>query len=270
MLKIKLTIAYNGIPYNGWQNQTIGLGVQQKVEEALSKLFSGRVVVHGASRTDAGVHAVGMAAHIELDKERLKMPVGKLPLALNAHLPEDIRIIAARRVPPGFHARFSASGKQYRYQVWNHFAAHPLLLRQSWHVPGKLDFDRMREAASCLLGEHDFKSFAANRDYPYKDTIRTLTRCDIKRQGHLFTFFIEGDGFLYRMCRGIVGTLIQVGQGRFQPSQVAAMLAAKDRRLAGMSAPAHGLCLWRVFYRSKKKKERAGLTQVRQPANPPP
>lgn len=254
LIKIKLTIAFNGAHYNGWQNQVIGVGVQQKVEEALGKLFSGRVVVHGASRTDTGVHALGMAAHIELEKARLKMPIAKLTLALNAHLPEDIRVTSARRVPAGFHARFDASGKQYRYQVWNHCAANPLLLGQAWHVPGKLNLERMREAARLMLGERDFRSFAANRAYPYKDTIRNLTRCEIKRQGPLLTFIIEGDGFLYRMCRGIAGTLIQVGQGRFQPSEVAAMLAGKDRRLAGMSAPAHGLCLWKVFYRADKRK----------------
>jgi tRNA pseudouridine38-40 synthase len=252
-LKFKLTIAYDGTNYAGWQVQKIGLGVQQRVEEALEKLFPGMDRIHSSSRTDTGVHALGMVAHVEIEKTKFKMPVAKLALALNAHLPEDIRVMSARRCRADFHARFDASGKQYRYFVWNHAASNPLLRQQAWYVPKQLDFKAMRSAAKLFLGKHDFKALAASRDYEAESTVRTLTRCDIKRSGPLLTFIIEGNGFLYKMCRGIVGTLVQVGQGKIAAGEIGRILAGKDRRLAGMTAPAHGLVLWRVFYKKKPK-----------------
>src|SRR5207253_10001658 len=139
-----------------------------------------------------------------------------------------------------------AKAKQYRYFVWNHAAMNPLIRRTAWHVPRTLDLPRMRAAAPLFLGKHDFKSFAANQGYAKDSTVRTLTRCETKRSGPLSTFTIEGDGFLYRMCRGIVGTLVQIGLGKFPVTDVKTMLAGKDRSLAGMSAPARGLVLWKV------------------------
>jgi len=162
---------------------------------------------------------------------------------------------SAVRKPAQFHARFDATGKQYRYFVWNHVGMNPLLRATAWHVPRKLDVPAMRTAAKLFLGEQDFQSFAANPGYRRTTTVRLLTRCEIKRSGAQFTFIIEGDGFLYRMCRGIVGTLVQVGLGKFTPAEVATMIAKADRRVAGMSAPAHGLVLWKVFYRKGKKAE---------------
>jgi tRNA pseudouridine38-40 synthase len=252
-LKFKLTIAYDGTEYAGWQVQKIGLGVQQRVEEALEKLFPGTGRIHSSSRTDTGVHALGMMAHVEIARATFKMPVEKLALALNAHLPEDIRIMSARRCRRDFHARFDATGKQYRYFVWNHVAMNPLLRRQAWHVPRRLDVRAMRAAAKLFLGRHDFKSLAASREYEADSTVRSLTRCDLKKSGPLLTFIIEGDGFLYKMCRGIAGTLVQVGQGKIAAADIQRILAGKDRRLAGMTAPAHGLVLWRVFYGKKPK-----------------
>jgi tRNA pseudouridine38-40 synthase len=128
----------------------------------------------------------------------------------------------------------------------------PLLRHQAWQVPRKLDLAAMRSAAKLFVGRHDFKSFAANRNYEVECTVRNLTRCDIKRSGELLTFIIEGDGFLYKMCRGIVGTLVQVGQGKIAAEDIKKILATKDRRVAGMTAPAHGLVLWKVFYHSTK------------------
>ena len=247
-VKIKLTIAYDGSNYAGWQVQKTGLGVQQKMEEALAKLFPSGPRIHSSSRTDAGVHALAMVAHFEVPRAEFRVPTRKLALALNAFLPEDIRVLAAARSRPEFHARFDATGKQYRYFVWNHPAMNPLLRHQTWHVPQPLDVAAMRAAAKLFLGKHDFKSFAATRGYEMESTVRTLRRCDIKRNGPLLTFIIEGDGFLYRMCRGIVGTLVQLGRGKFTHAGLKAMLAAKDRRAAGMTAPAQGLVLWRVFY----------------------
>ncbi len=247
-IKFKLTIAYDGTAYQGWQVQKTGTGVQQKIEEALAKLFPSVKRIHGSSRTDTGVHALGMVAHVEIPRAELRMPLPKLALAINAHLPEDVRVVSVRRASATFHARFQAIGKQYRYAVWNHSAMNPLLRTQAWHVPLKLDLPAMRAAARHLLGRHDFRSFAANHTYHIENTVRTLTRCDIRRSGPLITFLIEGDGFLYKMCRGIAGTLVQLGRGKFTEAELKLMLAAKDRRVAGMTAPAHGLLLWKVFY----------------------
>ena len=177
-----------------------------------------------------------------------KMSPAKLALALNAFLPADVRVVSAKPCRPGFHARFDARGKQYRYFVWNHPAQNPLLRHQAWQVTRKLELRAMREAARLFIGKHDFKSFAASRNYEMESTVRKLTRCDLRKSGPLLTFIIEGDGFLYKMCRGIVGTLVQVGQGKIAVADIEGILASRDRRVAGMTAPAHGLVLWRVFY----------------------
>jgi tRNA pseudouridine38-40 synthase len=249
-LKFKLTIAYDGTGYEGWQVQKTGTGVQEKVEAALAKLFPSQPRLHSSSRTDTGVHALGMMAHFEAPKAECRMTPRKLALAINAHLPEDIRVLAAARAPKEFHARFHAAGKQYRYCVWNHPAMNPLIRHTAWHVTRKLDLRAMRAAAPLFVGRHDFQSFAANPGYKKESTVRTLTRCDIKRNGPLLTFIIEGDGFLYKMCRGIVGTIVQAGLGKFPAGEIKTMLLKKDRRVAGVSAPAKGLVLWKVFYKS--------------------
>ena len=247
-VKIRLTVAYDGTNYEGWQTQKTGTGVQQKVEEALSKLFPSAPRLHSSSRTDTGVHALGMVAHFEIPRAEWKMSARKLALALNAWLPEDIRVFSVARTRADFHARFDAAGKQYRYSIWNAAAMNPLLRRTAWHVPRSLDVAAMRKAAPCFVGKHDFQSFAAHTGYTTQSTVRTLTRCEVKRSGPLITIIIEGDGFLYRMCRGIAGTLVQVGLGKAPAAQVRDMLGRKDRRAGGMSAPAHGLVLWKVFY----------------------
>jgi tRNA pseudouridine38-40 synthase len=247
-IKLKLTIAYDGTAYQGWQVQKTGVGVQQKIEEALAKIFPSVKRILSSSRTDTGVHALGMVAEVEIPRAEFRMTLHKLPLAVNAWLPEDIRLVSARRMPRSFHARFDATGKQYRYAVWNHTAMNPLWRTQAWHVAVKLDLKAMRDAARHLIGKHDFRSFAATHSYEIEDTVRTLTRCDIQCRGPLLTFIIEGDGFLYKMCRGLVGTLVQLGRGKFTEAELKRMLAAKDRRVAGMTAPAHGLVLCKVFY----------------------
>jgi tRNA pseudouridine38-40 synthase len=262
-VKVKLTIAYDGKNYAGWQVQKTGIGVQQRVEESLGRLFPGVKRIHSSSRTDTGVHALGMVAHAEIPRAEFKMPIAKLALALNAHLPEDIRVVSAAKCRADFHARFDATGKQYRYFIWNHPAMNPLLRHQAWHVPRPLDFGAMRAAAGLFLGRHDFKSFAGTRNYEMESTVRTLTRCELKRSGPLLTFVIEGDGFLYKMCRGIAGTLVQVGQHKIPVADIKRILASKDRRVAGMTAPAHGLVLWKVFYQGKKQSGGKG----RWPAN---
>ncbi len=247
-MKLKLTIAYDGAQYAGWQVQKTGLGVQQRLEEAVARIFPNAGRLHSSSRTDTGVHALGMVAHLEVPDGEFKMPVAKVALAVNAHLPRDIRVMAASRCRPEFDARFSAKGKQYRYFVWTGAAMNPLLRHTAWHVSRPLDLAAMRAAAKLFLGRHDFKSLAGTRPYPIGSTVRTLTRCEIKRHGPLLTFVIEGEGFLYKMCRGIVGTLVQAGQGKIAPAAVSDILDKKDRRAGGMTAPAQGLVLWKVYY----------------------
>ncbi len=259
-IKFKLTIAYDGTRYAGWQVQKTGLAVQQVVETALARFFPHASRLHGSSRTDTGVHALGMVAHVEIPSAEFKMPDAKLVLALNAFLPEDVRVVSAQRCAAEFHARFHACGKQYRYFVWNDTAANPLLRHTAWHVPRKLEFAAMRTAASLFVGTRDFRSLAANRNYEIENTVRTLTRCAMKRSGPLLTFIIEGDGFLYKMCRSIVGTLVQVGLGRFAVADIQRILAHRDRRVAGMTAPAHGLVLWKVYYGKLESGKRKAET----------
>jgi tRNA pseudouridine38-40 synthase len=253
-LKLKLTIAYDGANYAGWQVQKTGIGIQQKIEEAFAKLFPSVRRIHSSSRTDTGVHALGMVAHVEIPAAEMKMPIAKVALALNAFLPEDIRILSVAKCKSDFHARFDATGKQYRYVVWNHTAMNPLLRHTAWQVPQQLDLITMQSAARLFVGKHDFKSFAATRNYEMESTIRTVTRCELTARGPLLTFIIEADGFLYKMCRGIVGTLVQVGRGKFSAKDIRTMLDARDRRVAGMTAPAHGLVLWKVFYRPRASR----------------
>jgi tRNA pseudouridine38-40 synthase len=248
LVKIKLTIAYDGANYHGWQAQKIGNTVQQKVEEVLRRFFPSVDRIHGSSRTDKGVHAYGMVAHAEFPKAEFRISIRQLLLALNAFLPEDIRIFSVQRVPHSFHARFDSVGKQYRYQLWNHRAINPIMRGLTWHVPVKLDVGKMKRAARHFLGRQDFRSLATKQDYKISNTTRTIYRCDVRASGPHVTYVIEGDGFLYKMCRSIVGTLCLVGQGKLETDAIPKLLAQKARQYAGMSAPAHGLTLHKVYY----------------------
>jgi tRNA pseudouridine38-40 synthase len=246
--RLRLTIAYDGTAYVGWQLQPEGVTVQLRVEEALGRLFTPTPRVCSSSRTDTGVHALGMVIHFDVPRSQWRMSADKLRLAVNAWLPPDIRILAAAEAPPTFHSRFQASHKQYRYTVWNHAAENPLLRTTAWHVPKPLAVAPMRQAAQSLVGRHDFRAFSAATGYVRPNTVRTVRRCDIRQQGPQLTFVIEADGFLYKMCRGLVGTLVQVGHGRFPPDSILSLLESRDRRLTGMTAPALGLVLWQVWY----------------------
>jgi len=249
--RICLTIAYDGSGYAGWQWQVGVITVQQRLEEALGVLFGSKPRLFSSSRTDTGVHAAGMVAHLDVLVSEWRMTPRKLVLAVNSHLPPDIRVLEARETSAEFHARFSASGKQYRYLVWNHPAHNPLLRHQSWHVTWKLDVTAMQRAAASLEGRHDFLAFSATPGYERRNTVRTMSRCAVMKSGPQLTFLIEADGFLYKMCRGIVGTLIQVGGGKFAPESLVPMLESRDRRLAGMTAPPEGLVLWEVYYKDR-------------------
>ena len=253
-LKLKLTIAYHGARYKGWQVQKSGITVQQKVEEALKKFFPSVDRVHSSSRTDTGVHARGMVAHVEVQKDEFRIGELKLRLALNAFLPDDVSVTEVKRVPANFHARFDATGKQYRYMIWNHPALNPLQREVSWHVPRELDFLRMQEGAKFFIGNHDFRAFAVKREYEMRSTIRVVSNCKLYKKDSMLTCLIEGEGFLYKMCRGIVGTLVEVGLGKLKPVDIRNILKSCDRSQAGMTAPAHGLILWKVMYGKKKAK----------------
>lgn len=247
-VRLRLVVAYDGSAYVGWQLQPEGVSVQLRVEEALGRIFTPAPRVCSSSRTDTGVHALGMVVHLDVPVGQWRMTARKLVLAVNAWLPEDVRVMAAARVRPGFHARFDATRKQYRYLVWNHAAQNPLWRNRAWHVPKPLDVAAMRRAAADIVGRHDFRAFSATPGYHRENTVRNLTRCQVQRSGPLLTFVIEADGFLYKMCRGIVGTLVQVGSRRFAPGDILRMLEGCDRRLAGMTAPACGLTLHQVWY----------------------
>ena len=250
-VRLRLVVAYDGTAYVGWQLQPEGVSVQLRLEEALGRLFKPAPRVCSSSRTDTGVHALGMVVHLDVPAIQWRMTPRKLVLALNAWLPEDVRVVHAARVTPSFHARFDASRKQYQYTVWNHPSQNPLLRSLAWHVPRPLDLGAMRTAAASLVGQRDFRAFSATPGYHRENTVRHLSRCQVLRSGPRLTFVIEADGFLYKMCRGIVGTLVQVGEGRFAPGHVVQMLEGCDRRLAGMTAPACGLVLHKVWYRPR-------------------
>ena len=248
MLRFKLTIAYDGTRYFGWQVQKGRMTVQQRVEEALSELFPSVKRVHSSSRTDTGVHAMGMVAHVDISEAEYRVGARKLLLAVNSFLPVDIRIVAVKRVKEDFHARFDAKRKQYLYLIWNHAAMNPLLLNRAWHVSVPLDLGRMQKAAKLFVGKKDFKSFASAHEYEMESTVRRITRCDVRKEGFTWKIIIEGEGFLYKMCRGIVGTLERVGQGKMTQAKIRQIFRERDRRVAGMNAPARGLTLWRVYY----------------------
>ena len=247
--KFKLIIAYDGTGYEGWQARRAGRGIRHAIEKACGELFGFSPEIISSSRTDAGVHARGLVAHIELPRENMPLIGTQLRLALNAKLPAEIRIISATHARAHFHARFDATQKEYRYQVWNDPVLDPLSRQQTWHVPRPLDLAAMREAAAYLIGRNDFRAFTAKRKGELLDSTRTLYRCQIKRRGKMLTFRLTGEGFLYKMCRRIVGTLVQVGEGKIAPAQIPAMLADPAQFPSGMVAPAHGLILWKVSYR---------------------
>lgn len=253
-VKLKLTVAYDGASYKGWQVQKSGITVQQRVEEALKRLFPSVGRVHSSSRTDTGVHARGMVAHVEIQKDEYRIGELKLRLALNALLPDDVSVTEVKRVSGNFHARFDATGKQYRYMIWNHPVANPLKRHVAWHVPRELDFVRMQQGAKYFIGNHDFRAFAVKREYEMRSTVRVVTNCKLYKKGSMLMCVIEGEGFLYKMCRGIVGTLVEVGVGKLKPIDVRNILKSCDRAKAGMTAPAHGLILWKVKYGKKKAK----------------
>lgn len=255
MRTIKLTLAYDGTDFVGWQRQAEGVSVQGLVEAALAPIDGRPVSVIGAGRTDAGVHAEGQVASFALEHP---LPVDSLVRALNARLPEAIRILAAEEMPPGFHARYSARSKTYRYRIFSAPIADPFTRRFAWHVTDPLDVASMIDAFRRVEGRHDFSAFQASGS-EVGDTVRTVTRAAATihtvewLRGRIdpavvVTLELSGDGFLRHMVRGLVGTVLEVAKGRRSPTDVDALLAGAPRGAAGPTAPAHGLCLVRIAY----------------------
>lgn len=243
-MRIKLTLEYDGTAYAGWQRQQNALAVQQVVEEALSRLTGEAVGVTGASRTDAGVHALGQVAHFDTLSP---IPPEKFAFALNTMLPADVRVISSGPAAPDFHARFSARGKRYRYLMYDATHASALYRGLCAHSIYPLDVDRMDREAACMVGTHDFSAFAASGS-TVKDTVRTITRCQVVRREPFVALTVEGNGFLYNMVRILAGTLMGVGSGKLAPGAVARALETGDRLALGPTAPPQGLTLMEVFY----------------------
>ena len=252
MRNIKLTLEYDGAPFSGFQRQPGKPTVQEALERALSKFFDRSMKIAAASgRTDAGVHAEGQVVHFKAPGDHELWQIQK---GLNAYLPPSVAVKSVEVVPGGFHARYSAKSKAYQYRVWNSPFRSPLLARTTCHVPYALNVKAMQKAAKYFLGSHDFRSFTSERAVlkgrsgKSVSFVRTLKALRIKREGRLLTFFFEADGFLYHMVRNMVGTLLEVGRGKRQPSDILRTLKAKDRRFSGMTAPSEGLTLIRVSY----------------------
>ncbi|HUR26799.1 MAG TPA: tRNA pseudouridine(38-40) synthase TruA [Planctomycetota bacterium] len=244
MRNVRALISYDGSKFFGWQRQEGFLSVQECVEEALCALTGHELTVHGAGRTDSGVHALGQVAHFFVDT---KITDERLRHALNFHLPPSVRIRRLETAPDDFHARFSAIGKRYMYVVATTRFRPPFAAELAHWVPQPLDIGAMREASRVLIGRHDFGAFATAGS-PRKSNVRTLRSLHFIVRRERFAFVVEGDGFLYNMVRTIAGTLIEAGKHALHPSEIERILASTDRRLAGATAPPGGLYLVSVRY----------------------
>lgn len=241
---IKLTVQYDGSKYHGWQAQPGKKTIQSELIEAVSNLVGIRTHVHGASRTDASVSALGQVCLFEVDSP---IPTENFARAINGRLPRDIVVTAAEDAPPRFDLLSGVKSKLYRYTIYTGRHRPVLRLNQCWHVPRPLDAAAMNQAAQHLVGTKDFKSFATAKD-KREMTVRTIFRCEVAAEDNWIYVDVEGDGFLYNMVRNIVGTLVEVGVGRWKPERINEILEAMSRTAAGPLAPAQGLCLMWIKY----------------------
>lgn len=237
--RIRLTVAYDGTNYNGWQYQPNGVTIEAVLNRAISSLTGEPIVVIGASRTDAGVHARCNCAVFDT---AMRMPAEKFAYALNQRLPEDIRIRRSEEVEPDWHPRKRNSVKTYEYRILNEEFPDPLDRLYAHFTYLELDVEKMRRAAGYLVGEHDFKSFCSIHTQA-ESTVRTITALDVERRGSVITIRVSGTGFLYNMVRIIAGTLLEIGNGKYPPERMEEILLACDRAAAGPTAPARGLTL---------------------------
>jgi len=245
MTRWKLTVEYDGTGLVGWQRQDNGPSVQATLETAVHRFCGETVTVHGAGRTDAGVHALGQVAHADIEK---LTDADTVRDALNAHLrPDPIAVLSAEAVDDDFHARFSATGRAYLYRIANRRPPLTLEAGRAWHVTPPLDSDAMHHAAQALIGRHDFTSFRASLCQA-NSPVKTLSALDVSRDGDIVLIRARARSFLHHQVRNIAGTLMLVGIGKWGRADVEAALAARDRAAAGQTAPAHGLYLTEVFY----------------------
>jgi tRNA pseudouridine38-40 synthase len=248
---IRLLIQYDGTGFVGWQRQESGTSIQGLIEEALARIEGSPVTLHGAGRTDAGVHAAGQVASARLTTS---LDDATLARALNANLPPSIRVFDVATVADDFHARFSARSKTYEYRIWNGAAVPPFLRQFVWHVPQPLAIDLIQQGADALVGEHDFAAFQGTGGTVHT-TVRTVTsarwipdKARLPVEGALLTFEMRGEGFLRHMVRAVTGTLVEIGLGRRASDDIPRLLASRDRSQAGRTAPACGLFLMKVDY----------------------
>jgi tRNA pseudouridine38-40 synthase len=244
MRNIKLVVEYDGTDYSGFQRIPGRRTIQGELEWTLSRLTKESVRIVGAGRTDAGAHALGQVVSFWT---KGTIPIDKLPVAMNSELPRDIVVREAVEESAEFHARFSAKSRSYEYRILNSDMPGALVGRFAWFVPFKFDLDTMRTGAECLIGAHDFTSFSMRVEDAGSRT-RVMTEFSIERDGELIKFTIAANAFLHSMARILVGTLVEVGQGRRKAADIKKVLEAKDRRLAGRMAPAKGLVLMGVKY----------------------
>ena len=244
--RLKLTVAYDGRPFSGWQSQPNQNAIQDHLERAFSQIASAPIKLHGAGRTDSGVHALGQVAHVDVPRGKLN-PVTWMAAA-NAHLPAEIRVIRCQPTQADFHAQYSAVGKVYRYRIWNAPVFHPLEVGRAWHVPQPLDFDILRASSDRLTGTHDYASFAANRGKAAETTTRTIHQIRIQHRKEFLALEFHGNGFLYRMVRMLTGTIIRVASQKADLSWIVELLANPGKSKTNCTAPAGGLYLVRVKY----------------------
>jgi pseudouridylate synthase I len=243
---MKMIIAYDGAPFAGWQSQSHHNTIQDHVEHAFERVLGKRVRVHGAGRTDAGVHALTQCAHIDLPNHHLS--VTRWTEALNALLPPTIRVLRCQYVSNDFHARLSAKGKIYRYRIWLAPVLPPFEYRRAWQIVRPIDLKILKRAAKPFVGTHNFAGFAANRGKQEKSAVRTIYSVRVRQKGPCVTIEFDGDGFLYKMVRLIVGSLVGCALGKMRIEDVIARLNSAQVGLARFAAPAEGLFLVRVRY----------------------
>jgi tRNA pseudouridine38-40 synthase len=243
--RLKLSVAYDGAPFAGWQSQSHRNTVQDHLERAFKRVTGKAVRVHGAGRTDAGVHAFAQCAHVDVLKF---LPADRWIKALNALLPPAIRVLRCRKVSKDFHARLSAKGKIYRYRIWTAPVLPPFEYRRAWHVARPLDLRVLKAAAKHFVGTHDFVTFAANRGKPEPSTIRTINSVRVRRKGSCVTIEFDSNGFLYKMVRLMVGALMKCALGKMRIEEITSRLNSRKVGSARFAAPAEGLYLVRVRY----------------------
>ena len=243
--RYKMIVAYDGSAYHGWQIQPKHATIQGEMEKAICKITGNKARVHSSGRTDTGVHARGQVVHVDLTT---RIPTMHIRRALNSILSDDIRIVTISKAAPDFHARKSAVGKEYRYLIWNHPIMNPFLRHYRAHVKRKLDITDMNQAASQLIGEHDFAAFSANPNREIDGTIRIVNRLDVKKKGNEICIIAQGNGFLYKMVRSLAGFLIRVGGGEVDPGLAKEILQSKVRTARVPTGHPQGLFLWKVFY----------------------